>query len=1196
MDGWGEVSRIPATARNGAASTGPDAPQITALQFDNTLNLLWCGDALGFTASFTPPLDSPAFGPARVVPLYRYTKFRLLGRPGPVVQLMNHQRGILSLQRNAVGFSQRRGMSNVAVAADMLPLSDSPAFEKLSCMTLAYSTSNDLIVGGARSLFKLDLGKPTLLQQFNHVGDILHINYLLKLLTLGRSNGSLEIFDPAANKIVKTFAGHNGLLSDLDVKGNFVATCGYSARMHRYGSASNNLEYMVDPLVNIYDLRTMRALSPIPFSAGASFVRFHPKLPNIVVIASSTGQIQFVDIYDQLVVHLYQADLTSSGPSHGLIAAATSLYLANLNVSENGEFLCFSDGCKNLHLWSLGSAASKNFLNFPTTLDQPDITSNTVSARNSVGLDEKVPLNSVGMPYYKEYLASNFPADLIFTKETAKLPRHVTESCLQKMPQKLTPQRYVYDKTKYGSRYVEPPYVALKKSTHAKAGPNQLKLTTIPKFISERSMTSSPAPGDSPSLPAFATFHDFSEIDADGSTNNPRNNESTDDDSTFQYKPDPTTQIPPCYNRLDIHYSRFGVDDFDFDYYNRSNGQLAGLENHLDNSYTNSLLQVYRYIPIFYNTVTKSLLSEYLPNDQKTIHDRNNPQGTSVLNELGYLFDMMYKAGARNVNISNFSLILNESNIAKNHGLLNKDDGKSLNSKDLQHLIVTFNKFLVESIVNDFGHQFSVDVQDLTAMHYELHYVAPTGEILDKQYGSQVTLDLCSPPPQFLNRGGFGNRYTSLYSAKKNSTILHYLDYSLNQQRLMPASSKTPYEVEARQILLELGPVFLVNLPFSDQEFEHIRACKKWLVPEFYTVGGTTRKLAFKPVIAHVNQRANKYELQGYVCEVSHGPLTCKGQHNLVSFVKIKSAALGKDQWFLFNDFLVMPIPEEEVFNMSYLWKKPVVVVYSNTEDPRNQTFSYFESQIFRRLSSLDDSILYRDHFAYGIRQGYKKEYELLTRQEAPEIGSLVAIDAEFVSLRPEVAEVSYTGSRNLVRPTLLSLARISALRGNLGSKHGVPFIDDYIMHCKPIYDNLTMFSGIEKGDLDPTMSNKTLVTLQTAYRRLWLLLNLGCVFVGHGLKSDFRCINLQVPKAQIRDTIEFFYLPDFRRKLSLKFLAYSVLKESVQTRNHDSIEDARTALLLFEKYMQLKASGDFEIALRRIYSEGQQLRFRVPE
>lgn len=1079
------------------------------------------------------------------------------------------------------------------VTESMVPQVEADVFRNLTCMTLAYSTSNEIIVGGNSSLFRMDLNKPSQILAFKHRGDLSFINYSSKLLTLGNSLGSLEIFDPTANQTVKSFSGHNGLLSDLDVKGNYVATCGYSARTKRYGGQANSVEYMVDPLVNVYDLRTMRALSPIPFSAGASFVKFHPKLPNIIIIASTTGQIQFVDMYDLLEVHLYQADLTDPSTSMNSASAPTSSYLSSLDVSENGEYLCFSDGFKNMHLWSMNTSTSTNFANFPSALDRPDVTAEIVT--NPIGLDDKVPLNAIGMPYYKEYLASNFPTDMIFTKELAKLPHKIDID--------VPPGFHAYDKNKYGPRYVLKAYEPLKVNTHLKSNKRITKTSLIPKFISERSMTSSPVPSllgsrgadtSSPGLMSTPTFNDFNDNDNDA-INLSFDDSIRNEDTIFQFKSAVENRVPSCYTKLDIHYSKFGVDDFDFDYYNQSNGLLAGLENHLDNSYVNLLLQLYRYIPVFYNTVTESLLQEYLPNDKETICAKANLQGSSILNELAYLYDMMRNAGSRNVRTSNFSSILSESNIAKVHGLINKDDGKSLSAPELQQLIMMFNKFLIESIVSDFKIQFDRNVQDLTALHFELDFMSTSGELLDKQYSTQATLDLVTPPSSVLARSTImGNNRFGL-GAKKNNTLLTYLDYTLNQVRAFPPSSSNPYHMDVKLSLYRLGPVLLINMPFSDQEFALIKSFKKWLVPEFYKTTGNTGKIIMKPVITQFSQKAERYELQGYVCQISHGGALTSGRHNLVSYVKVKSPALGEDQWFLFNDFLVMPIPEEEVLNISYSWKKPVILVYHNVEDARNQRFQYFEKELFRRYE-INDSILFRDHFACGIREGFQKEYELLTEEEAPRCGSLVAIDAEFVSLRPEITEVSYTGVKNLVRPTLLSLARVSALRGDQGLKHGLPFIDDYIVHTKPIYDYLTTFSGIETGDLDPSVSRKTLVTLQTAYRRLWLLLNIGCVFVGHGLKSDFRCINLQVPKAQIRDTIEFYYLPAFRRMLSLKFLAYSVLKESVQTKNHDSIEDARTALRLYEKYMELKATGEFELALHRIYNEGQQLRFRVPE
>lgn len=1195
------MARIPATARNSPPGLAPDNPQITALLFDHTTNLLWCGDSAGNSSSFTPaPAEPSAFGHTPVQ-LFRYTKFHALASATPVIQHLNHQRGILSLLNSSICFNSRRGLYNTLIdesaVGDVLPL-----FRNLTCMTLAYSTSNDLIVGGNNSLLSVDLQKPNLSTQFRHEGDVLFINYSSKLLTLGKSTGQLEIFDPVANQSVKLFSGHNGLLSDLDVKGNYAATCGYSVRNRRFGASSAPVEYMVDPLVNIYDLRMMRALSPVPFSAGASFVKFHPKLPNIIIIASTTGQIQFVDMYDQLEVHLYQADLVGTPAASNSVAVPPASYLSNLDISDNGEFLCFSDGYPNLHLWALSSNSAPNFVNFPAALDRPDVSSLPPSA-NPIGLDDDVALNVIGMPFYKEFLLSNYPTDMIFTKELLKLPQKIDTLLLElshTLPGKVLP----YDKSVYGPRNVLAKYESLKVNTKQKPGNKSAKQSLIPKFISERSQASSPGPStpthkhaemDSPSLFGTPTFSDFN----DHEINSLLADINSQVETIFQYKSLVGNRVPSSYTKLEIHYSKFGVDDFDFDFYNQSNGLYAGLENHLDNSYANPLLQAYRFIPIFYNIVTQSLLKEWLPNSSETIIDEDCPQGSSILNELGYLFDMMHNAGSRNVSIANFSLNLSDNKLAQMHELIVRDDGKSLDAKQLQNLIITFNKFLVESVVNDYGSQFRLNVQDLTAMHYELEFYTASGEFLDKKYGNQATLDLVTPPNNVLNKVNVlvnQNRYNSSHAAKKNHTLLTYLEYSLNQTKMIPASQKTPYPVEIKQSVLKLGPVLSINLPFTENEFQIIKACKKWLVPEFYTTLNNNKKLAFKPVVTQLSQRVEKYELQAYVCEISHGLAATTGVHNLISYVKIRSPALGKDQWFLFNDFLVMPIPEEEVFNLSPSWKKPVILIYHNCEDPRNQQYQYFEESAFRRLTGLDTSILYRDHFACGIREGYRKDYELLTQEEAPMCGSLVAIDAEFVSLRPEVVEVSYTGVRNLIRPTALSLARISALRGDEGEKHGIPFIDDYIVHTKPIYDNLTTFSGIEAGDLDPKKSTKTLVTLQTAYRRLWLLLNMGCIFVGHGLKSDFRCINLQVPRAQIRDTIEFYYLPDFRRKLSLKFLAYIVLKEAVQTSNHDSIEDAMTALRLYEKFLELQLVGEFENELNRIYSEGQQLRFRVPD
>jgi len=92
---------------------------------------------------------------------------------------------------------------------------------------------------------------------------------------------------------------------------------------------------------------------------------------------------------------------------------------------------------------------------------------------------------------------------------------------------------------------------------------------------------------------------------------------------------------------------------------------------------------------------------------------------------------------------------------------------------------------------------------------------------------------------------------------------------------------------------------------------------------------------------------------------------------------------------------------------------------------------------------------------------------------------------------------------------------------------------------------------------------------------------------VGHGLPKDFRIINIVVPPEQVIDTVELFHIPR-QRKISLKFLASFLLNLDIQTGTHNSIEDARTALALYQAYLRLIEAGQFESTLNQIYHIGR--------
>lgn len=289
-------------------------------------------------------------------------------------------------------------------------------------------------------------------------------------------------------------------------------------------------------------------------------------------------------------------------------------------------------------------------------------------------------------------------------------------------------------------------------------------------------------------------------------------------------------------------------------------------------------------------------------------------------------------------------------------------------------------------------------------------------------------------------------------------------------------------------------------------------------------------------------------------------------------------------RWMLFNDFHITSCSQSEVLDLYSGQKCPSMIFFTrkdvaalSEEDLQIETKPVMSAEEFLSLCRTPSIQTSRSR----VRD---LSFEPLKDHEIPTKGSIFALDAEFVAYSPP-EKIVRRGFDVESRPSRLGLGRVSVIRGE-GPRVGVPCIDDYIRSVEPVYDYLTQFSGLVHGDLDESRSKHYLTTLRRAYLKLRYMVDAGAIFVGHGLKKDFRMLNIVVPKDQIIDTSDLYYSGQGRR-LSLRFLAAYLLRSNIQTGTHDSIEDASTALQLYRVHQQLVKDGVFESTLLEMFEWG---------
>ncbi|EPQ58579.1 hypothetical protein GLOTRDRAFT_35919 [Gloeophyllum trabeum ATCC 11539] len=933
---------------------------------------------------------------------------------------------------------------------------------------------------------------------------ISHLEFSHTCILSGSMDGCIRTHDPRTGMqrheggAESTVKAHSGNIQGLQVSGNFVYTAGWGQRQGRP---------FPDPLVKIYDLRTLRALPPIPFSDGPAYINVHPKRPSSIVITSNQGLINIVDISNPNKANeFYQLD----APSFITCAA----------VSPTGSYMAFGDGDGVIHLMSAGEHDGE--IPFNGFEGQPVEWADTPEPLPDIVWTDSTPLNSIGLPYYNSMLLSAWSPQFMTTKAHFPPPAKIPPQVLSTMKMSDNVAYAPLPKELKGRRNV---VVVAPRKDQARFRSGKMRRQEV---------------RSEPETPTFETLPE---------------------------------EVPRTYRKVEIEYSKFGVEDFDFGFFNKT--EYSGLETHILNSYTNSMVQLMHYtLPI--RRLAKSHITT------------NCPREHCLLCELGFVNRMLEDARGINCQASNFCKTLGMLAQAQNAIEL-IDYGRDAPDTNYAHTIQSFHRFLIDHISsegNAFPHNPSL-VPSAFAGSASSPAAAPITQLLGIDGKNIITCMNCKAVREKEN---MTHMVDMIYPRKlypEDSTTQHdfvsILRNSLIRQMTHKATCQTckqfaTFETKRSIPTRDLPAILAVNAFVNNEE-----SFKFWL---------DNRRHRFLSPMMEVHGQIEgvddpegvMYELRAMVVQVV--PKT--GSSHLVAIVKVPDAPSTPDRspWFVFNDFMVRNVSEAEALSFPGKWKVPAVVYLERVDLRDKLDFSALPDQLDETILCTDTNISLR---VTVNRDKSLIKHECLRYDELPKPGTLVAIDAEFVSMQQEEVEYRSDGTKKVLRPARLSLARVSVLRGNDGPKQGVPFIDDHIHTSETIVDYLTEFSGIKFGDLDPALSRYTLTPLKLVYKKLRLLVDRGCIFIGHGLTKDFRIINIFVPPEQVIDTVDLYFIKERQRRLSLKFLAWFVLQENIQTETHDSIEDARTALRLYKAYHRFEEEGTFDQKLEELYREGKK-------
>ncbi|RVE70949.1 hypothetical protein OJAV_G00069460 [Oryzias javanicus] len=1062
---------------------------VTATHFDNQEEMLWMGNHRGHATSF--------FGPT----MGRHSSFQVHAADD-IRHIQSLETGVLFLSKSNLKCFTRGG----------LVMFDYPMEEGADMHSLLMTGNNTLLMGGLQNyVAEVDLNTVQETQKFTvEIPGVAIMRQSNRFFFCGHTSGKVTLRDLRTFKMEHEFDAFSGSLSDFDVHGNLLAACGFSSR------GLNGLS--CDRFLMVYDLRMMRAVTPLQVHVDPLFLRFIPTYTSRLVIISQTGQCQFCEPTGLANV----ADLFHVNTVGQL--------LMSFDVSSSKQALGFGDSGGCVHLWT----------------DVPEVSFNDYSRETEFAL----PCLVDTLPQL-DWNHDLLPLSLI------PLPLTSTEPLLSDWPTALAAPR------PRRAPPVDPEILRTMKTVGFigyAANPRTRIRNQVPYKIKD------------------------AELDYDNYKQVPESPIGRDEEPHL-------CMVLKKYRKVTIKYSKLGLEDFDFKHYNKT--LFAGLEPHIPNAYCNCMIQV-----LYFLEPIRCLVQNHLC--QKEF---------CLACELGFLFHMLDLSRGNPCQASNFlrafrtipeasALELESLHPHQLHQETQEQEGP-------QAYRGASSSSLGSSVESVIGKLFGCEVENSSlcrcaketvrsslTLLFTMHYPEQNSqdkvikeydfaEILKKsiclEQSTQAWCENCEkyqPTVQTRNIRCLPDVLVincEVNSAKEAEFWKVQAEYAFNKamqkeaketSKLDEAPPPMPSEwcLDGEELCSMEG--LAIDTRAEDLRHVWIPLTMKMSISKSQGLEISSWSEGDELSAVEEEEGASLYDLVVTVPHIQDG----RTGGNLVAHIKVgetyhqRKEGVTHQQWYLFNDFLIEPIDKTEAAQFDVSWKVPAILYYAK----RN----YHTKYDLRIKNPIDASVLLTEASLARKQRKSHATFIPLMVSEMPQAGDLVGLDAEFVTLNQEEAELRSDGTKSTIKPSQMSVARITCVRGQ-GPNEGIPFIDDYISTQEQVVDYLTQYSGIKPGDLDAKISSKHLTTLKSTYLKLRFLIDTGVRFVGHGLQKDFRVINLLVPKDQVVDTVYLFHLPR-KRMISLRFLAWYFLDLNIQGETHDSIERL-SALQLQKKYWKAR-------------------------